>query len=82
MPHVPRNVGWACQETVPFAVAFPNNPDIAAISTELSTKKTQILKHGFGFLEKDHHTLERYSRWDVKRFYDALCELLAPSPVQ
>lgn len=42
----------------------------------------EIFKYGFGFLEKDHHTLEGYSRWDIKRFYDTLCELLAPSPAQ
>ncbi|KAK4107254.1 hypothetical protein N656DRAFT_517929 [Canariomyces notabilis] len=27
-----------------------------------------------------HGFYERYSRWDVKRFYVTLCELLAPSP--
>jgi hypothetical protein len=32
----------------------------------------EIFRYGFGFLEKDHHTLERYSQWDVKRFYNAL----------
>ncbi|KAK0646163.1 hypothetical protein B0T16DRAFT_390645 [Cercophora newfieldiana] len=42
----------------------------------------EIFKYGFGFLEKDHHTLEGYSRWDIKRFYDTLCELLGPSPAQ
>lgn len=38
----------------------------------------EIFKFGFGFLEKDCHTLEQYSRWYVGRFYDKLCELLAP----
>jgi hypothetical protein len=36
----------------------------------------EIFKYGFGFLEKDRNTLEQYSRWDVKQFYDRLCELL------
>lgn len=34
-----------------------------------------IFKYGFQFLEQD-----RPSRWDIKRFYDKLCELLAPPP--
>jgi hypothetical protein len=53
------------------------NPDWKGAST------AEIFKYGFGFfLEKDHYTLERYSRWDVKRFYDTLCEILAPSSAQ
>jgi len=42
----------------------------------------EIFQYGLGFLEKDHHTLEGYNRWDIKRFYDKLCELLGPSPAQ
>ncbi|RMD40644.1 hypothetical protein DV735_g4470, partial [Chaetothyriales sp. CBS 134920] len=38
-----------------------------------------VFKFGFGFLEKDRQTLEQYSHWHVKRFYDRLCECLAPS---
>ncbi|RMZ78691.1 hypothetical protein DV738_g3808, partial [Chaetothyriales sp. CBS 135597] len=38
-----------------------------------------VFKLGFGFLEKDRQTLEQYSHWQVKRFYDKLCESLAPS---
>ncbi|CAJ2508619.1 Uu.00g136450.m01.CDS01 [Anthostomella pinea] len=37
----------------------------------------EIFKYGFGLLEKDRKTLQQYSRWDVKCFYDKLCELLA-----
>ncbi|KAF5586412.1 hypothetical protein FPCIR_7910 [Fusarium pseudocircinatum] len=39
----------------------------------------EFFKLGFGFLEKDRSTLEEYSHWEVKRFYDGLCKLLDPS---
>ncbi|EXM34412.1 hypothetical protein FoTM2_010496 [Fusarium oxysporum f. sp. vasinfectum] len=38
----------------------------------------EIFQYGFGFLEKDRNTLEEYSEWEVKRFYDELCKLLEP----
>ncbi|KAI0546730.1 hypothetical protein F4679DRAFT_587255 [Xylaria curta] len=39
----------------------------------------QVFRLGFDFLDADRETLETYSRWRVKRFYDELCELLSPS---
>ncbi|KAL9026609.1 MAG: hypothetical protein Q9196_004743, partial [Gyalolechia fulgens] len=36
----------------------------------------KIFQYGFGFLEKDRHTLEHLSRRDIKRFFDKLCKLL------
>ncbi len=40
----------------------------------------EIFEFGFGILlERDVHMLEKYSRWDVKRFYDKLCALLGPA---
>ncbi|TRX89926.1 hypothetical protein FHL15_009198 [Xylaria flabelliformis] len=39
---------------------------------------TQVFRLGFGFLDADRETLETYNRWRVKKFYDELCELLAP----
>ena len=42
----------------------------------------KIFRYGFGNLEKNRHTLEQFSTWDVKRFYDGLCELLAPLSAQ
>lgn len=41
-------------------------------------KAAQVFRYGFAVLEKDYDTLKRYTKWDVKRFYDELCELLAP----
>ncbi|KAF4943436.1 hypothetical protein FGADI_13425 [Fusarium gaditjirri] len=38
----------------------------------------EIFQYGFGFLEKDRNTLEEYSEWEVKRFFDRLCKLLEP----
>lgn len=38
----------------------------------------EFFQFGFEFLEKDRSTLEEYSRWKVKRFYDRLCKLLGP----
>ncbi|KLP11498.1 Uncharacterized protein Y057_10061 [Fusarium fujikuroi] len=38
----------------------------------------EFFQFGFEFLEKDRSTLEEYSRWKVKRFYDRLCKLLEP----
>ncbi|KAI1080582.1 hypothetical protein F5B20DRAFT_104120 [Whalleya microplaca] len=38
---------------------------------------TKVFQFGFGVLEKDRETLEKYSHWQVKRFYDRLCDLLA-----
>ncbi|KAJ9133155.1 hypothetical protein NKR23_g10943 [Pleurostoma richardsiae] len=37
----------------------------------------QVFQYGFGFLEKDRQTLEKYSHWKVKDFYDGFCELLS-----
>lgn len=37
-----------------------------------------FFQFGFGFLEKDRSTLEEYSHWKVKRFYDGLWKLLEP----
>ncbi len=40
----------------------------------------EIFEFGFGILlERDVHMLEKYSRWDVKRFYDKICALLGPT---
>lgn len=36
-----------------------------------------IFRYGFGFLDKDRDTLERYTHWQIKNFYDKLCELMA-----
>ncbi|KAF5621937.1 hypothetical protein F52700_10811 [Fusarium sp. NRRL 52700] len=38
----------------------------------------EVFQYGFGFLEKDRNTLEEYSHWKVKRFYDGLCKRLDP----
>ncbi|KAF4443480.1 hypothetical protein FACUT_1297 [Fusarium acutatum] len=38
----------------------------------------EFFQFGFGFLEKDRSTLEEYSHWKFKRFYDGLCKLLDP----
>ncbi|RYC55505.1 hypothetical protein CHU98_g10706 [Xylaria longipes] len=45
-----------------------------------SALSTQVFRHGFGILEADRETLETYSRWRIKRFYDKLCELLLSGP--
>jgi hypothetical protein len=37
-----------------------------------------IFRYGFGFLTREHVVLAEYSHWQIKRFYDHLCELLAP----
>jgi len=42
-----------------------------------SAETAEIFKYGFGFLDKDRHTLEQLSWRDIKRFYDKLCALLA-----
>ena len=48
------------------------NPDWKGAPT------AEIFQYGFGFIEKDWQSLEQVTRWDVKRFYDGLCALLAP----
>ncbi|KAI0468059.1 hypothetical protein F4859DRAFT_223377 [Xylaria cf. heliscus] len=45
-----------------------------------SALPAQVFKYGFGVLEADRETLETYSRWQIKQFYDELCELLLSSP--
>ncbi|KAI0452419.1 hypothetical protein F5B21DRAFT_526835 [Xylaria acuta] len=45
-----------------------------------SALSTQVFRHGFGILEADRETLETYSRWRIKRFYDKLCELILSGP--
>ncbi|KAM4054863.1 hypothetical protein HRG_005683 [Hirsutella rhossiliensis] len=37
----------------------------------------ELFKYGFDFLDRDRSTLEKCNHWDVKRFYDGFCELLA-----
>ncbi|KAI0815415.1 hypothetical protein GGR55DRAFT_675032 [Xylaria sp. FL0064] len=37
-----------------------------------------VFRFGFEFLDKGIDTLEQYTHWQVKSFYDRLCELLAP----
>ena len=49
------------------------NPDWKGAPT------AKIFQYGFGFLDKDSHTLEHLSRRDIKRFFDKLCALLAAS---
>lgn len=52
------------------------------LATSLNWKgapTAEIFQYGFGFLKKHRHTFEQFSRWDIKRFYDKLCELLASS---
>ncbi|KAI0201213.1 hypothetical protein F4808DRAFT_460072 [Astrocystis sublimbata] len=45
-----------------------------------SALSPKVFAHGFGVLEADRETLETYSRWRVKKFYDELCELLLCPP--
>lgn len=40
-----------------------------------------IFQHGFRFLKKDRHLLEKLSKKEIKHFFDRLCELLAASVV-
>ncbi len=42
-----------------------------------SAPTAEIFQYGFGFLEKNHDTLEQLSWRDIKRFFGKLCALLA-----
>jgi hypothetical protein len=39
-------------------------------------RTAKVMQYGFKFLEKDRSTLERFSRKEVKRFFDRLCSLI------
>ena len=39
----------------------------------------EIFQYGFEILEKDCDTLDRFSKRDIKRFFDKLCGLFAPA---
>ncbi|OAA63650.1 hypothetical protein SPI_03813 [Niveomyces insectorum RCEF 264] len=38
-----------------------------------------IFRYGFAFLDHKPEVLAQYSHWQIKRFYDRLCQLLAPT---
>lgn len=41
-----------------------------------------VFTYGFGFLEKDHNTLEQLSYREIRRFFDKLCALLERSAME
>lgn len=46
------------------------NPDWQGEAT------ARLFQYGFGFIDRDPGELERYSHWQIKRFYDTLCDML------
>ncbi|KND86524.1 hypothetical protein TOPH_08826 [Tolypocladium ophioglossoides CBS 100239] len=77
-------------EWKPLSRAFRNEDELLKMKLQRKQMVTNpdwkgpetaaLFQKGFGFLDKDRHTLEQLGRWEIKRFFDELCSLLAAAP--